>query len=177
MRVLALDPATLTGWVEAELIRPGHGRVLGHGCWDLGAGWDRPRVLRGHLRSRLRRGPPVQALALERHMDHGVTVRGKDGQARRVQAIDAAHLSGALLFAIHEVALDHQLPVAEVTPTAVKASAGGGRFKKAEMVGAARRRFGLALSEDEADALFVFTSAFHVLTLEVPDHVQEAAQK
>ena len=163
--MLALDPASCTGWAEATTTAPGRAVFHGAGAWDLGAGWRRPMVLRGLLRDRLSRAPRITALCLEVHLDHGVTVV-RDGKKQRVQAVHAAHLSGALLFAVHEVAELLRVPVVEVTPTAAKAAAGGGRFNKDQVRAAARGRFGLELGEDAADALFVLCAAHNVLHLD-----------
>lgn len=165
-RVLALDPATHCGWAECTADGLGRGTYHGAGVWDLAdAGWLRPQRLRALLAERIRQEPRIEALAIEVHMDHGVTVRKPDGSKQRVMAVDAAHLSGALLFAIHEVALGARLPVREVTPTAVKAAAGSGRFNKEQMQAAAQRLLGTSLPHDAADAVFVFCAAYNVLNL------------
>lgn len=72
----------------------------------------------------------------------------------------AAHVYGGLVAVIGMVALEYGLWVEGVPVSHVKkAATGKGNAKKAEIVAAARERWGVEITDDEADARFVAEAA------------------
>lgn len=142
MRVLGLDIATTTGWAVLDA----SGRVAS-GAWDCsvrrheGSGMRLVRF-RAFLREAIEHyQPDVIAYELvERHEGTG-----------------AAHVYGALQGALlEEGEVRGGLAIATVPVGHIKQYATGrGNARKAAMVKAAKERWGIDPTEDEADALWV----------------------
>lgn len=143
VRILGIDPASRTGWALLEA-----GERLAGGTWDLGQGEALRLVrLQDALRDTITLGAP-DLVAYEVVMGHG------PGGSM------AAHLYGALVGVLLLTCARMQVAVRGVhVGTAKKLATGSGRADKRAMVRAARDRWGLQVTHDEADALWIALAA------------------
>ena len=147
MRILGIDPGTSCGWALIE-----DGKLLGSGAWDLKPsrkGGDGTRFLYSyhHMKSRISRGPPIDAVYFE--------------QVRRHRGTAAAHVYGGLVAILKLVCEQYSVPYIGIAVGTIKKHATGkGNANKAGMMAAARARFpGIELAtDDEADAIWVAMS-------------------
>ena len=146
--ILALDPATTTGWATWS---GAEGQaVTSSGTWRIDDVDNRPgaRLWRFYelLMERAREAQPA-------------TIAAEDAQFGSVNP-DVKRFHAQLRGAIEMVAYRLNASVVFFKPTSIKAFAGNGRYKKPEMISAAKRHFGFVPRDDnEADALFVLAMA------------------
>lgn len=141
-QILALDPATSTGVAHSDGLRT---------VWHLGKSG-------GHPGSRLVR---LRELLLETAMEHPFDLLASEDASfgSHNPAVQAFHnqLRGIIL----GVACELNVPVRLFKPNTIKKFAtGSGRAKKADVIRAAEKFFGVVTeSDDLADALFVLELA------------------
>lgn len=137
MNILALDPATRTGFAHSD---GAHGVLNLDDCSLFRMG--RLRFLRRWLRE-FHADHPFDVLAYERASFGATGGYGKEfhGQLSGVLELVADELGARTIAA---------------SPATIKALAGGGRFGKEDMIRAARLKLGIrTTSSDEADALWI----------------------
>lgn len=144
MRVLGIDPASKTGWAVLD-----DGARLAGGTWDLGKldGGARLVRLQDALRDTITVAR-VDLVAYEAVMGHGPS-----GSL-------ATHLYGAIIGVLLLTCARLRVPTVGVhVGTAKKLATGSGKADKRAMVRAARDRWGLPVTHDEADALWIAAAA------------------
>lgn len=140
MRILGIDPGSRTGWALLEA-----GERLASGTWDLSKldGGARLVRLQDALRDTITVAR-VDLVAYEVVMGHGPS-----GSL-------AAHLYGAIVGVLLLTCARLQVPTRGVhVGTAKKLATGSGKADKRAMVRAARDRWGIPVTHDEADALWI----------------------
>lgn len=138
MKILGLDPSTVTGWALLE-----SGVLVSSGTWDLGAKvsrGERANAYRTHLEEAVRIHRP-DLVAYE----HPLTSRGKNGV-----------FLGGLVLTTEGVCEALLLPHVFVWTTTLKLFATGkGNADKPAMIAKADELTGRVLNEHESDAFHV----------------------
>lgn len=161
--ILAIDPGTNCGWALHD------GRVIAAGVWNLKGG----RFEGGGMRFvRLRRyldeigkaQPHITLVAYE--------------EVRRHMGVDAAHIYGGVIAVLAAWCEDHK-PAAiayEAIPvgTIKKFATGKGNANKAAMIEAARRKWGVIVDDNEADARWIAEFASQMVS--PTDHIAGAGK-
>lgn len=140
-RILALDPATRTGWAWGDGSHPIYG------VWNLGVE-GRFAVLRHGIED-IARHRGIDLLAYE---DAGFAAKGQ-------QRVAAFH--SELRGAIKAVGAELNVPTLAINPTSLKKFATqNGHAKKVQMIAACKTILGIETRDDnEADALWVLAYA------------------
>lgn len=140
-RVLALDPATKTGWALAD-----NGRVTASGVWDLAP-----------TKQRRFEGGGMRFVRLRRHLEEvGKVDLLVLEEVRRHAGVDAAHAYGGALAVITAWCEEHGIPYESIPVGTIKRHATGkGNADKRAMIEAARLRGWDPEDDNEADALWL----------------------
>jgi crossover junction endodeoxyribonuclease RuvC len=141
VKILALDPATKTGWALGE-----DGKRVASGTWDLAP-----------TSQRRFEGGGMRWLRLRRLLDEVAGVPGLVvfEEVRRHAGVDAAHAYGGALAEITAWCEAHSVPYQAVPVGQIKKFATGrGNADKPAMIEAARNRWGVEpVDDNEADAV------------------------
>ena len=152
MRIVGIDPGTLSGWAILE-----DGKRIASGVWQLktnrheGGGMRYLRV-RKYL-EQLLDSYKIDALAYE--------------EVRRHMGVDAAHIYGGIVGQITAICEDRGIPFQAIpVGTAKKTATRKGNASKDDMIRAANEKWGLSLTDDnEADALWMALTLENELTI------------
>ena len=142
MKILGLDPANLTGWCWCD------GTQRHYGTWRLARGKDEP--------------PGLKLIRLEEAIIGVARIWGIDrigfelasfGEKKNPHTMGEHFKKQAV---IEKVAVALGVPCEGYQPTSIKAHAGNGRAKKADMIRMAKLFFQFEPEDDnQADAIFV----------------------
>ena len=151
VRVLGVDPGLKCGYA-LRVAFDGHPVAWTSGVWKL----DGNRFEGGGMRFVRLRG--LFARMLDETRPDVVAVE----EVRMHMGVDAAHLYGGILAIVQEECARRSPPVPYVGvhfSHAKIVATGNGNAKKPEMIAAARARWGVDLSADEADARWIAETA------------------
>lgn len=148
MKILGIDPGTSCGWALLD----DDGSVAGFGTWDLS--------------TKRHEGAGMRYLRLRRYLEEVVSgvVRGVElvayEEVRRHLGTSAAHVYGGVISQVQAVCEHAKVPYIGLPVASVKKTATGrGNVGKPEMIAAALSKWGRAVYEDEADALWIAETA------------------
>lgn len=145
MKILALDPATNTGYAHTN------GQI---GTWKLGSEQFRLLDLRRNLLQAIQTWG-CDMIAFE-DASYGAGGRKGEGGVQWKTVVFHNELRGVIKLVAAELKIEWKA----FHPSTVKLFAtGSGIAKKAQMIAAAFRHYGLKLSQDEADAKFILELA------------------
>lgn len=145
MKILGLDPATVTGFAWSD------GATRKHGVWNLGQHRTQGQRL-SLLASYVRSMGPLDMIAIEA-ASYGAGGRLGEGGAQWTTICWHNKLRGV----IEMVAAELGARVESFHPSTIKAFAtGSGRAKKPQMMRACQTHFGIVpVDDNEADAIFI----------------------